>query len=259
MNNTIINYCRQSQQVATKKINNENLCFFTFFGQGGRQQQEVVRHARVMEYQQKIFTRFNIPMNYVENDFNYFDFGQALDGFANATKNVVDYWIHFDIDAIPLRPDIVEEIYEKIKDKKTIWGCASQSNHIFVNGTKQHAYCNTSTFALSTEFYKKLGQPSFRNTNRGDMGEELTWKAQELGYTICLVYPRHFDGMTEEESKTYQVAPYSDLDNGFKFGMGTTYSDMVYHATMQIVPRSTDLFVAKCESLLNQYSENSIF
>jgi hypothetical protein len=56
----------------------------------------------------------------------------------------------------------------------------------------------------------------------------------------------------KEESEQYKVAPYSDLDNGFKFGMGTTYCDMVYHATMQIVPRSTDLFIKKCEEVINK-------
>ena len=252
MNNQFINYCHLTKQIVTKKLNNENLCFFTFFGEGGRQEQEIERHQKVMEYQQKVFEKLNIPMNYVHNNFNYYDFGQALDAFANSTKDSVDYWVHFDIDAIPLHAEVTNEIYEKIKDKKTIWGCASQSNHIFVNGTKQHAYCNTSTFALATDFYKKLGQPSFRDTSRGDMGEELTWRAQELGYTVSLVYPSTFDGMTKEESEQYKVAPYSDLDNGFKFGMGTTYSDMVYHATMQIVPRSTDLFIKKCEEVINK-------
>lgn len=253
MNNNIINYTHLTNKIVINTIEEENICLFTFFGEGGRQQQEIKRHAKVLEYQQKVFSKFNIPMNYVHNNFNYFDFGQALDSFTTSTKTMVDYWIHFDIDAIPLYPEVINDIYDKIRDKKTIWGCASQSNHLVVNGTKQHAYCNTSTFGLSTDFYRKLGEPSFRNTPRGDMGEELTWKAQELGYTVSLVYPKCYDGVTEEEAKAYGVSTYSDLDCGFKFGMGTTYSDMIYHATVQIVPRSTDLFVSKCEEIIKKY------
>ena len=251
-----INYCHETQKVNYKEINKEKICIFTFFGDGGRQEQEIRRHKSVMEWQQKVFNNFKFPINYVYNNFNYFDFGQALDSFTTATKDFVDYWVHFDIDAIPLYENVLQEIYDKIKDKKSLWGCASQSNHIFVNGTKQHAYCNSSTFGLAIDFYKKLGSPSFRHTNRGDMAEEITWKAQELGYTICLVYPQGYDGVTPEEANQYKIAPYSDLDNGFKFGMGTNYANMIYHATMQIVPRSTDLFIQKCQETIKNNTIN---
>jgi len=251
-----INYCHKTQKIVTTTINGEKIVIFTFFGDGGRQQQELERHARVMEWQQRVFEHLNIPINYVYNNFNQFDFGQALDSFTNATVNHVDYWIHFDIDAIPLNGNVIKEIYDKIKDKKTIWGCASQSNHIIVNGSKQHAYCNSSTFGLSTKLYKSIRSPSFRHTNRGDVAEELTWKCQELGYTISLVYPASFDGVTDEEASFYQIGKYSDLDNGFRFGMGTLYSDMIYHATMQIVPRSTELFIEKCNNVINNVIPN---
>lgn len=260
MKSNHINFCHETQKIVTTSINGEKICIFTFFGDGGRQQQELARHAKVMEAQQSVFSNLNIPINYVYNNFNQFDFGQALDFFTDATKDNVDYWIHFDIDAIPLNKNVLSEIYDKIKDKKTLWGCASQSNHIFVNGSKQHAYCNSSTFGLSTNLYKKIGSPSFRHTNRGDIAEELTWKCQELGYTISLVYPASFDGVTDEEAATFQIGKYSDLDNGFKFGMGTLYSDIIYHATMQIVPRSTDLFIAKCNEVIenSKNNENSL-
>lgn len=246
------NYCQKTNSISLKEINGEKICIFTFYGDGGRQEQEIIRHKQVMEWQQKVFTHFDLPINYVYNDFRYADFGMALDNFTKATEGMVDYWVHFDIDAIPLRQDVLQEIYDKIKDHRTLYGCASQSNHIFVNGTKQHAYCNSSTFALSTKFYKKLGSPSFRHTNRGDVAEELTWRAQELGYALDIVYPSSSLGLTDAEAKEFQIAtPFSDLDNGFKFGMGTTYSDSIYHATMQIVPRSTEKFVEKCKEVID--------
>jgi hypothetical protein len=251
MENNVINYCQETKSINTLTIDGEKVCIMTFYGDGGRQAQEIERHKKVMEYQQKVFRHFNIPINYVYNNFNYYNFGQILDSFVQNTANLVDYWIHFDIDAIPLRMEVIREIYNKIKDKKTIWGIASQSNHIIkANGTKQHAYCNSAAFGLASDFWRKLGQPSFHHTDRGDVAEEITWRAQELGYSIDLVYPKSSETLTEEEKTKYGVAPFSDLDNGFRFGMGGTFSDMVYHATVQIVPRSTDLFVAKCEEVM---------
>lgn len=255
MNN--INYCHETNQIITKKINGENICFFTFFGDGGRQQQEIDRHAKVMEYQQKVLSKFDIPMNYVKNNFNYRDFGDALNNFTQATKDMVDYWVHFDIDCIPLRKDAINEIYDKIRDKKSIWGIGAQSNHVFVNNSRQHAYCYTAAFAFASDFYKKIGEPNFRHSDRGDIGEELTWRAQELGYTVSIVYPKSFIGITEEEHQEYGIGKYADLDNGFKYGMGTTYGDnMFYHGTAQIVPRSTDLFMNECEKILGQDLNN---
>ena len=65
-----INYCHETKEVLSTTINGETIVIFTFFGDGGRQRQELDRHAKVMEWQQKVFGHLKIPINYVYNNYN---------------------------------------------------------------------------------------------------------------------------------------------------------------------------------------------
>jgi hypothetical protein len=54
---------------------------------------------------------------------------------------------------------------------------------------------------VDKELYLKLGKPTFLETFRSDIGEELTWKCEEMGYNVCLSYPTEFYPLTDEEMK----------------------------------------------------------
>jgi hypothetical protein len=81
--------------------------------------------------------------------------------------------------------------------------------------------------------------PSFESTNRGDVAEEITYKCQENGVNVYVIWPSHV------------VQPKWDLINDIKFGIGTTYSEKVYHQ-YQIIHGSENerIFINKCYSLL---------
>jgi hypothetical protein len=146
----------------------------------------------------------------------------------------------------------VDEIIDKIKDGNTVFGGAQQSNHIDVNNSKNHLYASLSFFSISSEIYKKLNLPSFESNSRGDVAEEIAWLVEEKGYNLCLSFPSSFIETTEEEQNKYGVPPFWNLGNGHKFGLATTYGDYVFHATMQLLPRSTELFIEKCNEICNK-------
>jgi hypothetical protein len=196
------------------------------------------RPPEFAEYQQRVFARLGIPLNHILVDFSRFTHGAAIDYFLTKIGALYDYLVLFDTDAVPLKPGFIDLAYEKIRDKRTLFGLAQQSNHIFVNGSKNHVYVGPGTLAISRSMYIRLGRPTFQETIRSDAAEELTWRAEELGYTIALVFPSHV------HERLW------DLGNGHCFGVGTTYGDSIFHAFQQGNEKSLRLFIRTCKAIL---------
>ncbi len=183
----------------------------------------------------KVFQKFDIPVRYAKFPFPSLSHGQSLDYILHNSDH--QYYVFFENDSIPLKEDIIQIIFDKIKDNRTIFGQAQQSNHKMVNGTYQHVYAGPGCLAFSRKLWEDLGKPSLDHNERGDTAEELTWVAKEKGYNICFVYP----------SEVYDKNV--DLDNGLKFGLGNVFGNLFYHSMQQSNPKSTELFLEKCKSL----------
>lgn len=247
-----INYPDQTKSISIYDTKtNEKCLILAVFGDGGRSQEEINRHKIVMEYQEKVFNKFKIPLNRFYHDFNYSGMGPKITEIVKNLANDLDYFIILDIDICPLKENFIDEIIDKLKDKKTLFGGAQQSNHIEVNNSKNHLYASLSFFGISSELYKKLNYPSFQYNHRGDVAEEIGWLVEENGYNLCLSFPSSFVPTTLEEQAKFGVPEYWNLGNGHKFGLGTTYGDLVFHATMQALPRSTEIFVDKCKQIIS--------
>ena len=82
-----------------------------------------------------------------------------------------------------------------------------------------------------------IGQPSFNETNRGDVAEELTFICEKLGKEFKVLEKKH----SEDE-----IWP---LKGGRFFGHGTTYGDdLVYH---QFEIRKQNInFINKCKNII---------
>jgi len=198
------------------------------------------RFSEYVEYHQRVFSHFKIPINHVNVDFSRYGHGSAINAFLDHIDNLYDYLILFDTDAVPLSGYFVDIAFQKIRDKRTVYGMAQQSNHIRVNNTFNHVYAGPCAFAISREMYIGLGRPSFLETPRGDCAEEITWRAEELGYSVCTVFPSHVHEVRWQ------------LGNGHKFGIGTTYGNCVFHAFCQMEENSANLFIRKCEEILTR-------
>lgn len=231
------------------EINNEKICLMIPTG-ANRNQEVLLWNAKVFEY-------FKIPVNYIQFQFPYISHGQALNAFIVSTLNVVDYYIFMEMDSIPLRKDIINIIYDKIKDKRTIFGTAQTANH----KDKNHIYAAPNFLCFSKELFLSLDCPTLDdNLVHSDTAQNLTRIAEQKGYNICLIYPTKHFNTTKEEQEISGNPEYWNLGNNDKlqFGLGTTYGDLIYHSFMGSLPRSQELFIKQCELILGSFSYKDI-
>lgn len=151
-----------------------------------------------------------------------------------------------DIDCIPLNAEALEYVFEEAEKGKIV-GNVQRSNHIQNN---QHVYVAPSCICLTRDMFVKLGKPSFRISNRSDIGEELCFIAEENSVELGMFMP-----------SSYQKLPYGDekpwdLKDGMpKYGIGTTFvnkdgKEMYYHLFQSRLNYFSDLFFLKCASIL---------
>ena len=142
--------------------------------------------------------------------------------------------VFLDIDCIPVRAGAVDRLIARAEGGH-LAGAAQRANQI--KGQK-HVYAGPFCLALTAELYRDLGQPSFFETSRGDVGEELTWRAEEQGRTVDLLWP------------TACEVPCWNLTDKVTFGLGTTYDDDFWHAFEIRKPDGKARFLAKCDEVL---------
>lgn len=144
--------------------------------------------------------------------------------------------IFLDIDAVPVSTRSFEYLIDHATEGK-LTGAIQRANHI---RNDQHLYVGPFCMAFDVELYRKLGSPTFNETYRGDVGEELTYAWERRGYSLQFLYPSHI------------VNPKWELGGGFKFGYGTTYSGMFYHTFCIRCQEQQDMFTNKCKELLER-------
>lgn len=210
----------------------------------------------MIDYQKKVFDNFGIPIAQVK-----VGGGLSPQNHANAMGEIInsydyDYYIFFDIDAIPLKQGLVSYISKVIKDDETLFGAAQQSNHIRKpNGTCIHLYAAPSCLGFSRKLYSKLGSPSFKPNYRGDTAEELTWQVESKELKLKLLFPTHTIG--EPIWNLGHFAGKGGYLDGY--GLGTTYDNAMFHcfgATANNgVTKQKDIlemFVKKCKEVLGE-------
>lgn len=214
------------------------------------------RSPEFLEWNKKVIQHLDIPMNYVECGFPGISHGFAMDYFTMRTHDKADYWLFMETDSIPLRKDFYQDLYWKVQNKRGIVSGAQQSNHKnSPNGDKNHPYAGPHCLMMPTSLHSKLGTPSFdHNNSRSDTAEEITYKCEELGYSVSLIWPSEVIGFSEAECKTHGI-PIEHKKwkcGSFFCGPKTTYSDIYYHAYSQNVPSCLEHFIEKCKLILNE-------
>lgn len=133
-----------------------------------------------------------------------------------------------DIDCVPLRKSALNI------NPDHFTGCAQRANHIDNGG---HLYVSPFMMHLPLSIYRQMGEPDFGATERGDVGEELTYIAEQMGITQYLSMPTHV------------AEPMWDLVDGRKFGLGTTYANGFYHNFFSRDPKTAQMFIDKCKQI----------
>jgi hypothetical protein len=138
--------------------------------------------------------------------------------------------VFLDIDCVPVRAGAVERLVAHAEAGR-LAGAAQRASHI-ANG--DHLYAGPFCVALSRDTYERLGRRPFTRTPRADVGEELTYVAEEHGVPVHFLWP------TASDDHIWTLTP------GRTFGHGTTYDGDFWHAFEVRLPSHHDKFVARC-------------
>lgn len=180
--------------------------------------------------------------------------GYSMDlGVEAMRKAGHDAVMFLDIDALPLTDFALDYLFEQAYAGKLI-GSAQRSGHID-NGEHIFAAPHNVTFTL--EIYDKVGKPSFLPNVRGDVAEELTWKAEESNIPLEVLMPTRFDAPPiRMDWEPKDAPPYWDLGKDKpRYGIGTTFGnekgELFWHMFQSFHPGQHERFVKKCEEILN--------
>ena len=208
----------------------------------------------ILENQKKVLQKFNksnIPHYPVLTDAPP---GYTMDKLVDMLEERGHDAIMFlDIDCLPLNSDVLDYFFNKAYSG-TLIGDAQRSNHI---QNDQHVFCAPHNVTFTIEMYRKLGNPSFSPNHRGDVGEELTFKARESNIPIEIIMPLRYDAPPiRMDWEPKDSPPYWDLADGMpKYGIGTTFgtegNEMFWHMYQSFYPGQKERFIKKCEDILN--------
>lgn len=188
----------------------------------------LLAHKSVMEH-------LGIVVNYHQQNVNH---GTWMDRVMKTSKADVVGFI--EPDCIPLTKQIVLDSAKYANVSKSFVGIAQVSNHI---GTKSHVYAAPAFYFIHRESWNKMGQPSFTETSRADVGEEVTYKAEEMGIRYRTYYPDFFE--REPVEGVWPLGSY-----GY-YGVGTVFHNSIYHLYQGRMGNNAELFARRCKDVVD--------
>jgi hypothetical protein len=145
-----------------------------------------------------------------------------------------DIIILLDIDCIPICKGAIPTVLEWARAGFLV-GAAQRANHI---SNDQHIYVGPFLMGLNMATYRKLGMPGCSETARGDVGEELTYRAEKDKLQIQFLWPTRCE------------LPIWHLTDDIYFGRNTIYEDSFLHAFEIRKPKQqADFLAAMCRVL----------
>ena len=194
----------------------------------------------IPKYQKLVFDKMGISINQVLND--KLSHAQFLNHITRTVTNT-DYLVFFDIDCIPTRKEWLPVLLnDLLESKDSIVGAAQTANF---DHFKENIYVSPFFVGISTQYLKKLNYPDATHRYDGttddyDVWQNITNIIISKGGHVKYWWPTHI-----EEEKWYLHHPQHN-----KFGLGTTYNDMIYHAFFSRTD-SSERFVKKCKEVLD--------
>lgn len=197
------------------------------------------RNADFYDYCAAVWKKFNIEVNFIGCDFPNGSHGYYLNRIMQSTIDAdIDFYILSEIDCIPLVSNILELVYDKIKDGNSIFSHCQQSNHkIKSHGNMSRPYASPGFLCFSKELYLRLNRPTLDHTDTCDTAENFTEQCERKGAIVCLMWPKSVYLKNCEVCDVF-------------FGMGNEF-ELCYHAMQQNNPMSSELFKDRCNQILN--------
>ena len=167
--------------------------------------------------------------------------GEAIDWFLSDSR--YDNYFLLDIDAIPLNSLVIPYMLYKAS-LGYMTGNIQRSNHL-QNG--RHVFAAPSFMSLSKALWWGMGKPSFKTTQRADVAEEVTFRAEAQGVPLELFRPSRVLG-----EKQWAL----EASDQPQYGIGTFFSfegmEISYHNFQIRIPEAHRLFLDVCRAVLNR-------
>jgi hypothetical protein len=188
--------------------------------------------AEVRDAQRAVLEKFRAAgVEYVQvrTEMSHAD---ALTSFMADTE--ADVVLFLDIDCVPLHAEAIPDLVARAA-RGELAGCVQRANHIENGG---HLYVGPFCMALSKRLWVELGRPSFRPTERGDVGEEVAYRAEAASTPIHMLWP------SEVEEPAWELTP------GVRFGYNTVYGGSFLHTFEVRHAGRARQFVERCRSIV---------
>jgi hypothetical protein len=161
-------------------------------------------------------------------------------------NQLYDNVLILDIDCIPLNQQALSYIFDKAGQNILI-GNAQRSHYLENN---EHIFIGSSCMCVNKTVYESLGKPSMEPNSRGDIGEELTYLAEENNIPVEIFYPHSY------EASPYGAESWALSGDLPHYGIGTMFESddkqpRFYHLFESRTNLHVDKFISKCESVLN--------
>jgi hypothetical protein len=192
----------------------------------------------ILHAQRSVFNKFKININQIPwpekaHAHPHSDFCNWI-----VDNEDVDFYVFFDIDAIPLKPNFLEILIDRASFTKLV-GCEQTTEFI-----SDVPFAAPSCLVFSKNLYNKMGRPRFNPTERSDDTQELTYIAWEQGIEV------DFIKFTHCKVPNY----YWVFQDGRVYGYGSVYEDLIYHNFQARFGRFLHFFIDECKSIVMKYS-----
>ena len=189
----------------------------------------------MIEAHKKVMDHYGLKVNYTKETI---DHGIWLNRTIGGSK--ADVIGIIESDCVPIHQTIINDCIDYVVKNDSFIGIAQVANHI---GTKSHIYAAPAFFFITKSCYERLGRPSFTATPRGDVAEELSYRAEQLGIRYRTIYPTCFE--REPQEGIWPLGSY-----GY-YGVGTVFGDSIYHLYQGRIGSNADLFVQRCNEIID--------
>ena len=182
-----------------------------------------------------VHNHFGLNVNYHKHTVRH---GVWMDHVMNTSNaDVVGF---LDIDCIPLTKNAVMDMIKFVAKNKSIAGCAQATNHI---PPMSHIFVAPCCFFIWRPLWQAIGRPSFTETNRSDVCQEVCYIAEANGVRMKALYPSFFE--REPEEGVWRLHNYG------LYGVGTTFQNQFYHLYQSRFQSNVDLFIKRCKEVVD--------
>jgi hypothetical protein len=201
-------------------------------------------NPRMVAAHKSVIDKFELPVTYTERTIRH---GLWMTLIMEESKaDVVGF---LDIDCVPTNREIVYDSALYALNSNSFIGNAQVTNCV---APATHVFAAPSFLFISRDCWLKLNRPSFLETPRSDVAEEISYLADEQHITYRALYPTHFESIPQEGAWR--------LNNYGHFGIGTLFEGGIYHLFQGRLENNLLLFEKRCAQIVDaNFSTDGFF